>query len=82
MKKFLALALSSLIVMQTLALTEVSAGEIELTQSTVESVNTDEYKIQRADVIVIMTRTFNGVRQYRRWNQTRNKWVDSYWRDM
>ena len=34
-----------------------------------------------ADVIVIRTRTYNGVRQYRRWNKTRMYWVDPDWID-
>ncbi len=36
----------------------------------------------RADVIEIKYRIYNGVPQYRRWNATRNYWVDPYWIDM
>lgn len=32
-----------------------------------------------ADVIVVKYRTFYGVEQYRRWNETRGYWVDSTW---
>lgn len=32
-----------------------------------------------ADVIVKKYRDYNGVIQYRRWNQTRGYWVDPYW---
>lgn len=35
----------------------------------------------RADVIVYKTRTYNGKRQYRRWNQTQGYWVDPDWID-
>ena len=35
----------------------------------------------RADVIVVKTRINNGVRQYRRWNETQNCWVDPDWID-
>lgn len=35
----------------------------------------------RADVIVTRWRVYNGKRQYRRWNQTKQKWVDSAWID-
>lgn len=34
------------------------------------------------DVIVIKYRVFQGKVQYRRWNDTRNCWVDSEWIDM
>lgn len=36
----------------------------------------------RADVIETKYRLHNGVLQYRRWNATRNYWVDPYWIDM
>ena len=39
-------------------------------------------RIQRADVIVEKYRMFNGVLQYRRWNETRNCWVDPDWIDI
>lgn len=35
--------------------------------------------LQRADVIVKKYRVFNGVLQYRRWNETRGYWVDKKW---
>ena len=33
----------------------------------------------KADVIIYKTRIINGVRQYRRWNETKQCWVDPYW---
>lgn len=36
----------------------------------------------RADVIVVKYRTYNGVYQFRRWNETRGYWVDPYWMDL
>lgn len=33
----------------------------------------------QADVIVVKWRVYNGVRQYRRWNETKQCWVDSNW---
>ena len=33
----------------------------------------------RATVIVRKYRILNGVRQYRRWNETFGYWVDPYW---
>ena len=35
-----------------------------------------------ADVIVYEYRIYNGVQQYRRWNETRGYWVDPYWIDV
>ena len=35
--------------------------------------------LQRADVIVKKYRVFNGVLQYRRWNETRGYWVEKKW---
>ena len=32
-----------------------------------------------ADQIVHKYRKYNGVYQYRRWNETKNCWVDPYW---
>lgn len=36
----------------------------------------------RMDKIVKKFRVYNGVLQYRRWNETKGKWVDPYWIDM
>ena len=36
----------------------------------------------RADVIVFKYRIYNGVYQYRRWNETKGYWVDPYWIDV
>ncbi len=43
---------------------------------------TDLTIVPYADTIVIKTRTYNGKLQYRRWNETRNRWVDPYWMDV
>ena len=44
----------------------------------------DESKIQvlADDVIVYKFRTYNGKRQYRRWNDSKGCWVDPDWIDM
>lgn len=36
----------------------------------------------RIDVIVTKYRLYNGVVQYRRWNETRDCWVDPDWIDL
>ena len=33
----------------------------------------------RADVIKKVYRTYNGKIQYRHWNETQGRWVESYW---
>ncbi len=38
-------------------------------------------EIQRADIIVTKYRIYNNVFQYRRWNETREYWVDPDWID-
>lgn len=35
-----------------------------------------------ADVIQTKYRIHNGVPQYRRWNSTKNRWVDPHWINM
>lgn len=36
----------------------------------------------RAEVIEVIYREYDGKIQYRRWNKTRNYWVDPYWIDL
>ena len=36
----------------------------------------------RADVIVFKFRVYNGILQYRRWNETWGYWVDDKWMDI
>ncbi len=52
----------------------VMANEVE--QKTIEIENAKE---ARKDIIEMRFRTYNGVKQYRRWNTTRNCWVDATW---
>lgn len=35
--------------------------------------------VQRADVIIIKFRVYEGVTQYRHWNETQGKWVEPDW---
>lgn len=51
---------------------ETGVSEDVTVQSTVEIV-------PYADVIEPIYRVLNGVSQYRRWNYTKNCWVDPYW---
>lgn len=46
-------------------------------------ISSSESKIvPHADVIVYKYRIYNGVHQYRRWNETRGYWIDPYWIDI
>lgn len=45
---------------------------------TVEASSSEEIS-PRKDVIVIYTREYHGIMQYRRWNETQNCWVDPDW---
>lgn len=38
--------------------------------------------MRRADAIVKKVRVYNGVLQYRRWNETQGYWVDPDWIDV
>lgn len=48
-----------------------------------EQVSTEETaEVTRADVIVVKYRIYNGVMQYRHWNETKGVWVEPAWIDM
>lgn len=64
------LTLSSFCSVSVLA-SETAKTPTSLTQSSIQS---------RADVIVRKYRINSaGIPQYRRWNETQNRWVDPYW---
>ena len=44
--------------------------------------NTGNHPVIRADIIETKYRMCRGKQQYRRWNKTRNRWVDPEWIDM
>lgn len=55
----------------------------ELLEIEGDYLSNEEYTaIARADVIVKKYRIYHGKQQYRRWNETRGKWVDSAWIDI
>lgn len=43
---------------------------------------TQEIQTRLSDKIVVKYRTYNGKMQYRRWNVTKQCWVDPKWIDM
>ena len=50
--------------------------------TTPSSTSSESEIVPHADVIVYAYRIYNGVQQYRRWNETRGYWVDPYWIDV
>lgn len=56
-------------------------GTPPLTSNDIDSTSESEI-IPYADVIVYKYRIYNGILQYRRWNETRGYWVDPYWIDI
>ena len=61
----------------------VSAKEIEIKSPTpVTSIYSEQTISPRADVIVVKFRVYNGVLQYRRWNETWGYWVYDYWKNV
>ncbi len=57
----------------------VMANEVEVDQTYTEK---ETVKNERKDIIEFRFRTYNGVDQYRRWNTTRNCWVDATWMNL
>lgn len=61
------------------SVSEVKAAEV----SSVPEVATEDSTIMpTADVIEVKYRIKDGKLQYRRWNATREYWVDSTWKDV
>lgn len=79
MKKFLVLFLSLLIFVTALLPLSVSAKESNNAQECTVTISEIS---PRADVIVVKFRIYNGVLQYRRWNETWGYWVDPYWKNV
>jgi hypothetical protein len=58
----------------------VRASEDVMIQNNLTQIQTyTDIAVPYADKIVTKTRIYNGVYQYRRWNVTKNCWVDSHW---
>ncbi len=76
MKKIIVLFLSLLLFVSVLL--PLSASAKEVTVEPVSAGTTTEIS-PRADVVVVKFRIYNGVLQFRRWNETWGYWVDPYW---
>ncbi len=68
-----------LTLIQPIFTSTVMANEVGMQEKFMEVDNT---KVERKDIIEYRFRTYNGVDQYRRWNTTRNCWVDATWMDL
>ena len=68
-----------IIIMNCICILPVSASEKVLASPGIEINNIIE---PRVDVIVTKYRVYKGVKQYRRWNETKGEWVDPYWIDI
>ena len=55
---------------------------VAATSQTQASIDSEESITPRGDIIVIKYRKIDGKIQYRRWNETQQKWVDSDWIDL
>lgn len=74
----------SLTMLSSTSLLSVAAEEpvVPSSAQTVAVQDSGETISPRGDIIEIKYRVFNGKIQYRRWNVTQQKWVDSEWIDM
>ncbi len=79
MKKIIFMSMLCLTLMQSTFTNTVMASE-KISQ---EKCTKAEYMQEtRKDIIEMKFRTYNGVKQYRRWNKTRNRWVDATWKNL
>ncbi len=76
MKKFLIMTILGITLMQPILVNKVMADEIVMEQTEIQN---GSFKEARKDTIEIKYRTYNGIKQYRKWNVTRKCWVDSNW---
>ncbi len=79
MKKIIFRSMLCLTLMQSTFTSTVMANEVGMQEKFME---VDNKKVERKDIIEYRFRTYNGVDQYRRWNTTRNCWVDATWMDL
>lgn len=81
MKKKIVCFIMSMLLMNTVCLLTVSASVEVPAHENINAAGEDRI-VPYADVIETRFRTYKGKLQYRRWNLTKNCWVDPYWIDM
>lgn len=75
------LVIMSLVAMATISTVPVAASE-NIDSSCVIQRMEEDYGVYGTDVIEYRYRVLSdGTLQYRRWNATKNVWVDPYWID-
>lgn len=78
MKKRLVIIMISVVLMNVVHTLPVFASERASVQKDISVISKNDIT-PYADVIERKYRIYNGVRQYRRWNATKKRWVDSHW---
>lgn len=73
--------IKKLIITAVAGITIINAFSVPASASSVAYSNIDDGCVPYADVIETRWRFHYGVLQYRRWNRTRNYWVDPEWID-
>lgn len=77
------IAVLSISILSATSFIGVAAEEPVVTVTSQTSINSGEVITPKGgDVIVTKYRRIDGKIQYRRWNETRNCWVDSDWIDL
>lgn len=75
MKKRISILLLAVFCIQFIPVS-VHAADMETVNAYAVS---SENQVRSTDSIVYKFRVNNGVKQYRRWNETKKCWVDPYW---
>ncbi len=86
MKKLITTGIVSILLVTLIAFPAQASGIESLENQNRETITqaaaaSGDAVMPLADTIVIKTRTYNGKKQYRRWNATKGYWVDPYWID-
>jgi len=67
------------VVVMSLSATSGMTAKALKSEQPISEESTSAIMVISADVIVTKFREYNGLLQYRRWNETRGYWVDPYW---
>lgn len=77
--KVVLFVITAIVVMSTLFIP--ASATADSPKGCVSAVANNSDVMPYADSIVVRKRVYNGKTQFRRWNATRNCWVDPYWID-
>ena len=85
MKRYIAIMALSLNVSFSMTCSASAQSENEIVYSAEMEMNMEQRtnsNSRATDKIEIKYRLYKGVIQYRRWNATKNRWVDSEWKNL